>query len=174
MPHAVPQQYFPGQARSDEDSLVDLRCSVVILHGDNVLLLHRAQLDEWVLPGGRPRAGESLVSCARREVREETGLYVDPGRCLFVLEVASPDRTTHIVELVFLAAHGLEANDLNDGEAGSEPRWVALSDLAGRRLRPPIAGHLRGMASGGDRRSAPYLGNVWRPNRHDPGPVRGA
>jgi ADP-ribose pyrophosphatase YjhB (NUDIX family) len=142
--------------------LVDLRCSVVIVRNDAVLLLHRGEADEWVLPGGRPRPGESMLSCARREVHEETGLHIDPGRCAFVLEVAAPDRAIHIVELVFLANPRVGELQVHGGEPGRKPQWVALADLAGVPLRPPIAGHLRALAH--DRRqTAAYLGNVWRP-----------
>lgn len=57
----------------------------------------------WVLPGGRPQRGESMVACARREAREETGMRVNVGRCQFVLEVAESggDRT---IDLVFAAS----------------------------------------------------------------------
>lgn len=98
---------------------------------------------------------------------EETGLRVIPRRCVFVLEVAAPDRSAHIVELVFLAAADTEDVDraaaLNAGEPGRTPVRVRLGDLAGLTMRPPIAGHLRSLhrARG---TGAPYLGNVWRPD----------
>ena len=67
---------------------IDLRCSAVVVRQGAVLLIHRTSgADHWTLPGGTPRPGESMAACARREVREETSLNVDPARVAFVLEV---------------------------------------------------------------------------------------
>lgn len=64
----------------DRDSL--LRCSAVIATYRQVLLVHRTGdgRDDWVLPGGTPKHGETLAACARREVLEETGLRIVPNR----------------------------------------------------------------------------------------------
>lgn len=145
-----------------DETLVDLRCSVIIFRQGSVLLLHRTGVDEWVLPGGRPQPGESMVSCARREVHEETGLSIVAGRCALVLEVASPDRGSHIVELVFLAAPVVTDYTVHGGEPGRTPVWLPLADIASIPLRPPIGGHLRSFLRD-SRASAAYLGNVWRP-----------
>lgn len=147
-----------------DETLVDLRCSVIIFRNDTLLLLHRVEADEWVLPGGRPRPGESMLSCARREVVEETGLHIIPGRCAFVLEVAAPDRGTHIVELVFLATPQVGDLTIHDGEPGRTPVWIELTALAALPLRPPIAGYSKSLARD-SRATAAYLGNVWRPRR---------
>ncbi len=71
---------------------IDLRCSAIVVRQQAVLLIHRTYdgAEDWVLPGGTPSAGESTAACARREVREETGLRVDPARVAFVLEVVGP------------------------------------------------------------------------------------
>lgn len=148
-------------AASDE-TLVDLRCSVVIFQNNKLLLVHRVEADEWVLPGGRPRPGESMLSCARREVSEETGLQIMPGRCAFFLEVAAPDRHTHIVELVFLAAPIAGDEQVHGGEPGRTPTWVDLSALASLTMRPPIGGHVKSLSRNSSGTFA-YLGNVWRP-----------
>lgn len=147
----------------DTVSLVDLRCSVVVFRGDEVLLLHRraGHRADWVLPGGRPRPGESTGACARREVAEETGLDVDPTRCAFVLEVTDPAQRRRTVDLVFLGQLQSRGDELA-GEPGNHPTWVPLSRLRQLRLRPPIGGYLTGLARG-DRNTAAYLGNMWRP-----------
>lgn len=149
----------------DAVSLVDLRCSVVIFRGDEVLLLHRRNglRADWVLPGGRPRPGESTGACARREVAEETGLHVDPTRCAFVLEVTDPNQHRRTVEIVFLGQIRTRSDDLT-GEPGNHPTWVPLSRLSELKLRPPIGGYLAGIARN-DRNTAAYLGNMWRPER---------
>lgn len=150
MPHTV-----------DDESLVDLRCSVALTRNDAYLLVHRDATDDWVLPGGRPRPRESMASCARREVREETGLNVTATRCAFVLEVIDPHEGCRVVELIFLAdRHG--SDEISGGEPGLIPHWIPMERLAQLRLRPPIAGYLPRLARG-DRRTAAYLGNLWRP-----------
>ena len=42
-----------------------------------ILLVHRPRYDDWTLPKGKARAGESYEACALREVEEETGLVCD-------------------------------------------------------------------------------------------------
>lgn len=49
-----------------------------------MLLVHRPRYGDWTLPKGRLEPGERAEECARREVREETGL-----ECRLGDEVAS-------------------------------------------------------------------------------------
>ncbi len=146
---------------------MELRCSAIVARRQAVLLIHRTygSADDWVLPGGTPRAGESMAACARREVREETGLNVDPARVAFVLEVVGPDSGPRTVDIVFAAdfAPGLQPEER---EPGMEPVFVPIDGIHELDLRPPLAGHLRGMLSQGRERYAPYLANLWRPVRH--------
>lgn len=141
---------------------IELRCSAVVLRQRAVLLVHRTGPGDWVLPGGTPRRGESMAACARREVREETGLSVDPAGVAFVLEASGPASGTHTVDLVFVAADRQPQNQPGSAEPGLVPQFVPLDELSDIDLRPPLAGHLRGLQS---RRLpyAPYLGNLWRP-----------
>jgi 8-oxo-dGTP pyrophosphatase MutT (NUDIX family) len=140
--------------------MVDLRCSVAAIHERSVLLVHRRQTDDWVLPGGAPHPGESLGSCARREANEETGLQLSPSRCAFVLEVGGEGEPRR-VDIVFLGELAGPAQPLV-GEAGTEPQWVPVDRLSRLRLRPPLAGYLPALARSGAV-TAPYLGNMWRP-----------
>lgn len=50
---------------------------IVLLRGEEVLLIRRGKppnAGQWSLPGGRQELGETAEACARRELREETGL----------------------------------------------------------------------------------------------------
>jgi 8-oxo-dGTP pyrophosphatase MutT (NUDIX family) len=162
-----------------EDSLVDLRCSVVVMRNGQILAVHRRAFGDWVLPGGRPREGEGMTTCAMRETMEETGLTVHPGRCLFVLEVTDPKERRRLVELVFAAEDADPRRPPASREPGRFPEFVTLQRLRGASMHPPLAGYLGGLMGGagpgnGGRRGrvsagttpeagAPYLGNLWRP-----------
>jgi 8-oxo-dGTP diphosphatase len=157
------------RARAAEPGLpggIELRCSAIVVRGDTVLLVRRGREcpGAWALPGGTPRAGESLAACARREVREETGLPVDPARVAFVLEVAAPDSASRTLDIVFTADESAPGQQPDGRECGLEPRFVPMETIHELDLRPPLAGYLRGSMLGGSRdRCAPYLANLWRP-----------
>jgi 8-oxo-dGTP diphosphatase len=147
---------------------IDVRCSAIVFRDDAVLLVRRSRngTDDWVLPGGTPRPGESMVACARRETLEETGLSVHPARVAFVLEALGPGSTLRTVDLVFLATadgHGQPG----PREPDTEARFVPLGELAGLDVRPPLAGHLRALHARGGEPTAAYLGNLWRPQSRD-------
>jgi ADP-ribose pyrophosphatase YjhB (NUDIX family) len=140
------------------DSLVELRCAVVVIRADAVLLVQRPDRRDWVLPGGRPHAHEGMVACARRETREETGLNVYPNRCGLVLEVNNRLTGRRIVELIFIAEEFDTASPVV-GELGRRPAWVSWEKLKTITLHPPIADFLPDLRRGGYAR---YLGNMWR------------
>jgi len=50
--------------------------------GIEVVLVHRPRYDDWSLPKGKLRPGESEVEGAVREVLEEAGYHVLVGTCL--------------------------------------------------------------------------------------------
>jgi 8-oxo-dGTP diphosphatase len=47
--------------------------------GEEVLVVHRPQYDDWSFPKGKALPGESDEACAVREVEEETGLVCELG-----------------------------------------------------------------------------------------------
>lgn len=147
--------------RSEE---IELRCSAMLFRARAVLLVHRTldKSDIWVLPGGTPRLGETMVACARRELLEETGLAAEPTRVALVLEAIAPDTAAHTVDLVFAAREYGPPRRPAQREPGLDPMFVALDSIGDLDLRPPIGGHLRS-AWASRQRSAPYLGNMWRP-----------
>ena len=145
---------------------INERCSAIVFREDAVLLVHRLRdsADDWVLPGGTPRPGESMTACARRETLEETGLAIDPARVAFVLEALGPGDHRRTVDLVFLAAADVRGEP-DAGEPDLEARFVPMVPLPGLNVRPPLSGHLRALHARGSAPTAAYLGNLWRPQR---------
>ena len=61
----------------------------VVIHRDRVLLIRRGGeplKGEWSIPGGLVELGEELAEGARRELREETGLEVEPLEVIAVFD----------------------------------------------------------------------------------------
>lgn len=151
---------------------IEIRCSAVVVRKQSVLLVRRTRGagEDWVLPGGTPSPGESMAACARREVLEETGLHVDPSKVAFVLEVLGPEGGPRTVDIVFAASDAAPGYEPEQQEPGLSPAFVPVDEIGGLDLRPPLAGHIRGMLGRRELLYAPYLANLWRPTRGGVGP----
>jgi len=141
----------------------DVRCSVIVVRNHAVLLLHRTRggLDDWVLPGGTPREGESMTACARRELLEETSISADLSRVALVVESVPPGSSRRTLDIVFIAAEPVLGRE-HSRERGLEPHFVSPGELAALDLHPSLAGRLNRILDSGTHGYAPYVGNVWR------------
>jgi 8-oxo-dGTP diphosphatase len=87
------------------------------------LLVHRPRYDDWSWPKGKLEPGEDLITCAWREVLEETGRQVVIGRPL--PKVAYPLATGTIKTVYYWAAR--LATDADNPAVCARPAYPAAS-----------------------------------------------
>jgi len=66
--------YYDDPEAPPANSLVPSANVVVTDNVGRILMIHRTDNGNWAIPGGAMDLGESLVDCAVRETREETGI----------------------------------------------------------------------------------------------------
>ena len=105
--------------------------AVIVEEGRVVLVRRAAQpmAGEWSIPGGMLELGETMRAGAEREAREETGLQVEAGEVLGVLDRILPDADGktrfHYVLIDFLCRR--LGGELRAGGDAAEARWVGES-----------------------------------------------
>ena len=112
--------------------------AVVLDAERRVLLVRRGQaplLGEWSLPGGALELGERLEDGIRREVREETGLDVEPVEIVAVFDHIShaddePARVRFHYVLVDYRCR-LLGGTLGSATDVTEARWAGWHELTG-------------------------------------------
>ena len=106
----------------------------VIVEGDRVVLVRRGaepMAGQWSIPGGLLELGETMRAGAEREALEETGLQIEAGEVLGVLDRIVPDADGksryHYVLIDFLCRR--VAGELRSGGDAAEARWLRESEL---------------------------------------------
>ena len=102
--------------------------AAIIRDGNRVLLTRRRQDAHlgglWEFPGGKVEEGESLEEALVREIFEELGMTIRPGKLYFEKEHVYPDRTVHLHFFECRIVEGApQARDVADF------RWTPPEDL---------------------------------------------
>ena len=105
----------------------------VVIHCGRVLLIRRGGeplKGEWSIPGGLVELGEELAEGARRELKEETGLDVEPLEILTVFDrIFRKGRRVRYHFVIVDFACRLKGGRLRPGSDVLEARWVRREEL---------------------------------------------
>lgn len=100
-----------------------VRVTGVVVEEGRILLLDQDTGDgrSWSLPGGKVEEGEPLGEALAREMREETGLGVEPGRLLYVCDHL-PAGGPHVLHITMEARR--IGGAVGDVRAGADSRTI--------------------------------------------------
>jgi ADP-ribose pyrophosphatase YjhB (NUDIX family) len=116
-----------------------LGVGALIVRGDEILLIERGReplKGWWSLPGGVVESGELLEHAIRREVREETGLIVEPVLVVEIFERIMRDGEGrpeyHYVLVDYLCR--LSGGELRPADDCAAAKWANRERLKNFRL----------------------------------------
>jgi mutator protein MutT len=115
----------------------------VVFDQGRVLMVKRGHAPlkgEWSLPGGAVELGETLEAAVAREVLEETGLVVDVGPLVEVVDRVHRDADGRVEYHYIVVDYLCQANDPADvgplaGSDADDVQWVPIEDLAALRVQ---------------------------------------
>ena len=98
-----------------------------------ILLVHRLRYDDWSIPKGKAEVGEALISCAYRELLEETGLSIKLGPYIGAVEYHTIDGLKHVD---YWSASLIEDNSsFHPNDEVDQIVWLTLHEAAVRATR---------------------------------------
>ncbi len=111
----------------------------IMLDGDRILMAQRGKeplKGWWSLPGGALETGESLREAVQREVREETGLEIEPVDVFEIFERILRDSEGapeyHYVLIDYVCR--ITGGDLRAGDDVCRVEWVPRRDLGALQI----------------------------------------
>jgi ADP-ribose pyrophosphatase YjhB (NUDIX family) len=120
----------------------------LIFHRGRILMAERGKeplKGWWSLPGGAVETGESLDHAVRREVREETGLEVEPVRMFEIFERIMRDEAGaaeyHYILIDYVCR--ITGGSLCAGDDVARVAWMRENELADLQITEGTLGVIR-------------------------------
>lgn len=107
-----------------------------VIHQDRILLIRRANRPDagrWAFPGGKIRAGETIMAAAHRELTEETGVQGQAMQLFDALDVfdrepsARPLAYSHFILIAVLFRW--QQGEPQAGDDALDARWFNNAEL---------------------------------------------
>jgi ADP-ribose pyrophosphatase YjhB (NUDIX family) len=116
-----------------------------IIENDGKILLFREKLKncygKWNFPGGKLDLDEDILTCAKREAKEETGFDIEPKYLIAVYQYSRPLKD-NVIRFTF-------KSDIPSGKSKIdkevlEVRWLTINEI-------------KGMSKKGELRNSDYM-----------------
>lgn len=104
-------------------------CDMILIEDGKILLVRRGRepfKDEWAIPGGRIEDDETAEQCLKREMKEETGLEVEPIKLVGIYSDPKRDPRGIIAAAYLVRRTG---GELKAGDDAAETEWFELEAL---------------------------------------------
>ncbi|MEV4748250.1 NUDIX domain-containing protein [Streptosporangium sp. NPDC049248] len=112
--------------------------AIILDDSGRMLLVRRGRppgMGLWSVPGGRVEPGESDPEAVIREVLEETGLTVVPGRLAGTVDRPGPGGAVYKIRDYLAEVSG---GTLSAGDDAADVRWVTRAELPRLPLTPGL------------------------------------
>lgn len=124
--------------------------AIVVDNAGRIALVRHTYADQWYLPGGAVKRGESFEAALHRELREEIALDCCViGRVLGVYHSRREGKDDHIVIFVVHAGEGVPSLSRADPMEIEEAGWFspdALPETLSPATKRRVAEYLAGIA----------------------------
>jgi mutator protein MutT len=118
-------------------------CCTIVLNNKNEILLekHRKKTPwygYWIFPGGKLEANESLIECAKREVKEEVGIDVEIEKLASVFVSKESQKVGIPIVLVFFLAKPLTKELKIQEDEIKEAKWFSLDEIKNLKVHTDV------------------------------------
>jgi len=127
---------------SSEPRRPGVGCGAAIVRDGRLLLvlrLRQPEADHWGLPGGKVDWGEPIRAACAREIHEELGLTITPGRLLCMADTIDAGDGMHWTAPVYLVEDSVGAPVVMEPDKMGGCGWFPLDALPSPLTRATLA-----------------------------------